>query len=148
MDNLKNIITSLHKSTPRDYKARMLNDKIHCMEIAKKYEYDYWDGDRKYGYNGYKYIPSLWKPAAEKIIKTYNLTNESSILDLGCGKAFLLLEIKLLLPNIKIIGVDIYKHAINSVSDSIKPYLINLDTRNKLPFKNQEFNLVFSLGNN
>ena len=51
------IITSLHKSTNRDYLKRMINNKIKCMKVAKKYGFDYWDGDRKYGYGGYKYIP-------------------------------------------------------------------------------------------
>ena len=31
------IITKLHTSTKRDYVERMINDKIYCMKIAKKY---------------------------------------------------------------------------------------------------------------
>ena len=54
------LITPLHKSTKRNYLERMNNQKIKCMKIAKKYEYDYWDGKRKYGYGGYKYIPNRW----------------------------------------------------------------------------------------
>ena len=33
-------------------------------------------------------------PVAKKIIKTYKLSNNSKILDVGCGKGFLLYEIK------------------------------------------------------
>ena len=72
----------------------MLNNKVNCMKISKKYNRDYWDGDRKYGYGGYKYINNRWTNVAKKLIKNYHLDNKSSILDLGCGKAFLLYEIK------------------------------------------------------
>ena len=64
------------------------------MKVAKKYGVDYWDGNRKYGYGGYKYIPGRWKNVAIKIIEKFKLKNNSYILDVGCGKGFLLYEIK------------------------------------------------------
>ena len=96
MGKLRNFVSKLHLSTKRNYLERMINNKTHCMKIAKKYGKDYWDGKRKYGYGGYKYIPGKWKPIAKKIIKTYKLNSKSKILDVGCGKAYLLYEIKLL----------------------------------------------------
>ena len=57
MGKLRNFVTNLHLSTKRNYFERMSNNKVECMKIAKLYEKDYWDGDRKYGYGGYKYIP-------------------------------------------------------------------------------------------
>ena len=107
MGNLVNYVTSLHQSTNREYIKRMVDDKVKCMLKAKEYEFDYWDGSRRYGYGGYKYIPDRWKPIAELLIKNYNLTNNSSVLDIGCGKGFLLYEMKLLLPNLNIAGFDI-----------------------------------------
>ena len=98
MGKLINIVSKLHQSTKRDYLKRMIDEKVECMKIAKKYEKEYWDGDRRYGYGGYKYIPGRWKSVAEMLIKNYNLNNNSSVLDVGCGKAFLLYEMKLLLP--------------------------------------------------
>ena len=50
----------------------MQNKKVHCMKVAKNYEKDYWDGDRKYGYGGYKYIPGRLTNIAKKIIKNLN----------------------------------------------------------------------------
>ncbi len=47
------------------------------MTIAKKYGYDYWDGNRRYGYGGYKYIPEKWTFVAKKLIKKYKLNNNS-----------------------------------------------------------------------
>ena len=97
MGKLVNIVTSLHESSSRDYLERMVDDKVNCMKVAKKYDSDYWDGDRRYGYGGYNYMPGRWKPVAEILIQKYNLTNTSSVLDVGCGKAYLLYEMKLML---------------------------------------------------
>ena len=119
MGNFVNYVTSLHQSTNRDYIKRMVDDKVNCMLKAKEYELDYWDGSRRYGYGGYKYIPGRWKPVAELLIKNYNLTNDSSVLDVGCGKAFLLYEMKLLLPNLEISGFDISKHGIAQAKEKI-----------------------------
>ena len=77
MGNLKNFVTPLHKQSKRNYIERMNNDKINCSSVAKNYSKDYWDGDRKYGYGGYKYIPGRWKTVAEKLIKTYKLNSNS-----------------------------------------------------------------------
>ena len=120
MGNLVNYSTSLHQATKREYIKRMVDDKINCMLKAKEYEFDYWDGSRRYGYGGYKYMPGRWKPVAELIIKNYKLTNDSSVLDVGCGKAFLLYEMKLLLPNLKISGFDISKHGIDEAKKKNK----------------------------
>ena len=76
MGKLLNIITPLHKKTKRDYLARMQDDKVHCMTVAKKYGFDYWDGNRRYGYGGYRY-DGRWKGVAQKLIKQYKLSNKS-----------------------------------------------------------------------
>src|SRR5690349_9175582 len=55
MGRLLNLVTELHKRTKRDHLARMLDDKVNCMKKAREYGFDYWDGDRRYGFGGYKY---------------------------------------------------------------------------------------------
>ena len=142
----KFFISKVHNSTKRNYVERMINNKIQCMKVAKKYSYDYWDGNRMYGYGGYKFIPGRWTPIAKKIIKDYKLTNRSSILDLGCGKGYLLFEIKKILPKINILGYDYSKYAIINSKKEIKKYLKIKDIRNKFSFKNNQFDLVLSLG--
>ena len=139
------LVTSLHKKTKRNYLERMNNQKIKCMKIAKKYEYDYWDGKRKYGYGGYKYIPGRWTNVAKKIIKKYKLSNQSKILDIGCGKAHLLFEIKKLLPKIKMVGIDRSKHGLRNAPTEIKPNLIQYNINKGLPFKKNSFDLVITL---
>ena len=88
----KFFVSGLHNSTRRNYLSRMMDDKVFCMKEAKKYKKNYWDGKRRYGYGGYKYIPDRWTNVAKKLIKTYKLKSGSKILDVGCGKGFLLYE--------------------------------------------------------
>ena len=146
MGKLLNIVTPLHESTKRDYLARMVDDKVHCMEVAKQYDKEYWDGGRRYGYGGYKYIPGRWKSVAEKLIEIYNLTSESKVLDIGCGKGYLLYEMKLLIPDLNITGVDISDYGLENAKDEIKHFLSKHKAENKFPYKNKEFDLVVSLG--
>jgi ubiquinone/menaquinone biosynthesis C-methylase UbiE len=146
MGELKNIVTSLHESTKRDYLARMVDDKVHCMEVAKQYGKDYWDGDRRYGYGGYKYIPGRWKPVAEKLINIYHLTSESRVLDIGCGKGYLLYEMKLLIPDLDIIGIDSSDYGLKNAKEEIKSFIYKHKAEDVLPYVNKEFDLVISLG--
>ena len=111
----RNIVTELHIKTKRNYLERMNNNKVECMKTASMYDFDYWDGDRKFGYGGYKYIGNYWEPVAKKLIEIYGLKDGSRILDVGCGKAFLLYEIKKLNPNIETIGMDISKYALKNI---------------------------------
>ena len=106
-----NFFNELHNLSKRNYLQRMLNDKPHASDIAKKFGKDYWDGDKKFGYGGYKYIPNRWSKFASKLIKKYKLKNSSKILDIGCGKGFLLADIKNLLPQIDVTGYDISSYA-------------------------------------
>jgi SAM-dependent methyltransferase len=146
MGDLKNFVTPLHTSTTRDYLTRMIDEKVHCMKISKQYDEDYWDGDRRYGYGGYKYIPGRWKPVAEQLIKAYSLTSNSKVLDMGCGKGYLIHEIKLLIPDIDIIGIDSSSYALVHAKDEIKPFLFKHKVEEKLVYKDNEFDLVISLG--
>ena len=146
MGILKNFVTSLHQQTKRNYIERMQNEKVKCSKIAMKFEKEYWDGDRKFGYGGYKYIPGRWKDVAQKLIDTYKLKSGSSVLDVGCGKGFLLYEMKLLLPDLKISGFDVSKHGIADAKVEIKKDLFIHKAQQPYPFEDKQFDLVISLG--
>ena len=145
MGRLMNIVTPLHKRAKREYLPRMVDDKVHCMLKAKEYEYDYWDGDRRYGYGGYKY-DGRWKPVAQTFIDTYGLTNNSKVLDVGCGKAHLTHEIKRLLPGAEVLGFDISKHGLADAPEGIRPHLFRYRAQDRYPFGDKYFDLVISLG--
>jgi len=145
MGKLRDVFTKLHKRTSRQYIERMVDDKIACMEKSKLYGYDYWDGDRRFGYGGYKY-DGRWRSVAEDLIEQYHLTNNSKILDVGCGKAFLLYELKQLLPQISIQGFDISSYAIENAKEEIKEHLFIHRAQDVYPFNDKAFDLVISLG--
>ncbi len=139
-----NLITSNHKNTKRNYLERMINKKVYCMEVSKKYDSRYWDGNRKFGYGGYHY-DGRWRKIAKKIIKRYKLNKNSKILDIGCGKGHLIYELKKILNSSKIYGIDISKYALKNSPDEIKKNLRLLDVRKGLKYKKNFFDLVISI---
>ena len=145
MGDKVNFVTKLHKSTSRSYINRMMNEKVQCMGKAREFEFDYWDGNRKFGYGGYKYIKDRWKPVAEEMITKYNLTNKSKVLDVGCGKGFILYEMKKLLPGLTVAGFDISKYGIANSKEEIKEFLFIHDAKDIFPYDNNSFDLVFTL---
>jgi ubiquinone/menaquinone biosynthesis C-methylase UbiE len=146
MGNLLDFVTPLHQATARDHLARMNDDKVHCMLKAKEYEEDYWDGDRRYGYGGYKYMAGYWKPVAKSLIEHYQLSNESSVLDVGCGKAYLLYEMKQILPNLKVAGFDVSRHGLSDAKEEIRDQLFQYRAQDCYPYGDGHFDLVISLG--
>ena len=114
------------------------------MKVSKKYSYDYWDGNRKFGYGGY-YYDGRWKNIAKKIIKKYNLNKNSKILDIGCGKGFLVYELTRLLKSNNVFGIDISRYALNKSPTEIRKNLKFSDARRKLNYKKKEFDLILSI---
>ena len=143
----KDFLSSVHKSTARDYLARV-NDpefpKAKASKLAKEWGYDYWDGDRRICYGGYKYMPGRWKPVAEQMIDHYNLQGGDKVLDIGCGKGFLLYEMKLLIPDLEVSGIDISTYAIENCKQELSDSL-RVGNANDLPFEDNCFDYVFSI---
>lgn len=123
----------------------MTDDKVHCMLKAKEYEQDYWDGDRRYGYGGYKY-DGRWKIVAEQLIDIYGLTSSSKILDVGCGKAHLLFELKKLLPGAELTGFDISQHGLADTPPEIREDVFRYRAQDSYPWGDKYFDLIISLG--
>ncbi len=140
----RDFFTPLHTSTKRDYPARMLDDKPGCMRVAKEYGQDYWDGDRRYGYGGYRY-DGRWEAVARRMIEIYGLGPEASILDAGCGKAHLLYEFSRLLPGARLAGFDVSAYALSEAPQAIRPNLFEARIEAPLRFADRQFDLVLSL---
>lgn len=144
MGKLLNLITPLHRATARDYLGRMQDAKIECMEVALQYGRDFWDGERRYGYGGYRY-DGRWAGVAEKLVQTYQLPPDARILDVGCGKGFLLYELKKLLPQAQVRGFDVSGYAIEQAKEEIRDRLFLHRAQAPYPFEDNSFDLVISL---
>jgi ubiquinone/menaquinone biosynthesis C-methylase UbiE len=144
MGKLVDLITPLHKKTSRDYLKRMIDNKPECMRLAKQYGFEYWDGDRRYGYGGYKY-DGRQKAIAEKLIEIYKLPADAKILDVGCGKGFLLYELKQLLPKAKVSGFDLSQYALKNALEEVRPNLFLHRAEDHYKFADKEFDLVISI---
>jgi protein-L-isoaspartate(D-aspartate) O-methyltransferase len=137
-------ITRLHVATQRNYLQRVIeHDKAECAEIAANFGYDYWDGDRRYGYGGMRY-DGRWRPIAEEMIRHYGLRPGARILDIGCGKGFLLYEFSRLLPGADLVGLDISAYAVEHGKDEVKSRL-EVGNANRLPYKDASFDFVVSI---
>lgn len=141
------LMSPLHKATTRDYLARV-NDpdypKAKAAELAKLWGFDYWDGDRRINYGGYKYMPGRWAPVAKKMIEHYGLKPGDKVLDVGCGKGFQMFELTQVLPGLQVRGLDISTYAIEHAQPEMRPF-IDHGTAAKLPYDDKAFDLVFSI---
>jgi len=137
----------VHKSTKRDYLARV-NDpeypKPKAAELAKKWDYDYWDGDRRICYGGYRYMEGRWEKVARAMADHYKLKAGDKILDVGCGKGYLLYDFTKVVAGIDVTGLEISPYAIANAKEEIKDR-IKLGNATALPFPDKSFDLVFSL---
>lgn len=127
----------------RDYNKRDKEKTAEVIRIAKKFDMDFFDGDRKCGYGGYKY-DGRWKSVVKRMRNYYKLPDNAAILDIGCAKGFMLHDFKELMPDCAIAGIDVSKYAIDNAMPSVKS-LLKLASAEKLPYPDKSFDLVVSI---
>jgi protein-L-isoaspartate(D-aspartate) O-methyltransferase len=136
--------TKLHTDTKRDYIQRVVeHDKADCATLAIQWGKDYWDGERQYGYGGYKY-DARQRPIAEAMAKHYNIKPGDKILDVGCGKGYLLHEFTQVVPGVEIAGIDISEYGIANAKEEVKPF-IQVGNAISLPYEDNSFDFVVSV---
>ena len=128
----------------RDLSARLESKSEESRAIGRKFDFDYFDGDRNHGYGGFNYHQRFWQPVIPTIIENYQIDNSNAVLDVGCAKGFFLFDLKQALPGISIYGVDISEYAIENAKPEVKEYL-QVANATKLPFKDDSFDFVMSI---
>ena len=137
-------ISLVHKKTKRDYLGRVNEyPKAEAAKLAKNFAFDYWDGDRKVGYGGMRY-DGRWRAVADRMVAHYGLKPGDRVLDVGCGKAFLLYDFTQAVPGIEVRGLDVSTYGIEHAKPEVKPFL-DLGHARKLPYADASFDLVVSI---
>lgn len=152
----------------RSGQPRVLTDEI--IRKAEMLGFDFYDGDRKYGYGGY-YYDGRWAAVAKAAKEKYGLNSNSKVLIDRCHKGFLVYDLKKLIPGITVYGISPSEYTINhamegygrwalingsedkeprfieeKAREEIIPFLIKADSRD-LPFKDNYFDAVISIEN-
>lgn len=139
-------LSAIHKATRRDYLARV-NDpeypKAKAAALAKQWDFDYWDGDRRICYGGYRY-DGRWAKVAKMMADHYGIKAGDKILDVGCGKAFLLYDFTQVVPGVEVTGIDISAYALANAKEEVRDRL-QVGKADRLPFADGQFDLVFSI---
>jgi SAM-dependent methyltransferase len=131
----------LHRNTKRDYVGRVTEfPKAEAAKKARQWGADYWDGDRKFGYGGYRY-DGRWLSVAQEMARHYGIKAGDRILDVGCGKGYLLYEFTRAVPGVEVAGLDISDYAIENAKDEVRPFLHRGHAK-ELPFPDKSFDLV------
>ena len=144
MGRLLNVVNQLHRRTARDYLGRMADDKVRCSEVARRFGRDYWDGDRRHGYGGYRY-DGRWSVVAQQLAETYSLPADAKILDVGCGRGFLLYEFTRLLPRCTVAGFDVSEYGLATAKSEVRDRLFVHRAQDPYPFAAKSFDLVISV---
>ncbi|CAA7612105.1 class I SAM-dependent methyltransferase [Magnetospirillum sp. UT-4] len=137
-----NLLRSLPKPRRNIAKRAEAKDPA-VIAIARQYGEMYWDGPREYGYGGYRY-DGRWRPVARDIIDHYGLKAGMKVLDVGCGKGFLVKDLMLECPGLEAFGLDVSLYAVTHAPDETIGRL-HLGTAERLPFPDDSFDCVLSL---
>jgi SAM-dependent methyltransferase len=128
----------------RNLKTRVEEKSDTIRQIARKFDREFFDGERKYGYGGFSYNPKYWVNVVPDFQKRYKLKDGMRILDVGCAKGFMLFDFKRLIPGLEVAGVDISSYAIKNALPEVAPYL-KVENAKKLSYPDASFDLVISI---
>ena len=122
-------------------KKLLLSRTIKKKILANDFSYEYYDGDRENGYGGFKY-DGRWKKFLIKIIKRYKLNKNSRVLDISAKKGFFMHDLTLLVPGIKVYGVEDHRYPIITSMKSVKGNIKFLKTYCDIDYKKDFFDFV------
>ena len=130
--------------TKRNLDEALVERTDEVRQVARRFDKDFFDGERKYGYGGYNYNPRFWTDVVKDFKNYYDLKDGSKILDVGCGKGFMLYDFLKLNSSYNLCGIDISNYAIDNSKPEVKK-LLKVASCEDLPFEDNSFDLVISI---
>ena len=112
-------------------------------EVAKRFDWEYFDGQRTQGYGGYTY-DGRWVPIARDIVAHFGLRAGHHVLDVGCAKGFLVKDLMLVCPGLRVYGLDVSEYALRSAEPEARGRLVR-GTADQLPFRAGAFDVVLCI---
>jgi SAM-dependent methyltransferase len=111
---------------------------------AQRFDKLYFDGPRKFGYGGYNYDPKFFTGVVQDFISHFGLRDGDSILDVGCGKGFMLHDFLLANPNFVLRGLDISSYCFDNAMPDIKS-VFDVGSCDSLPYDDDSFDVVIAI---
>lgn len=127
---------------PVDERGTTVTDDI--RKVSRKFDIEYFDGDRMYGYGGYNYHPKFWTDVVKDFYSYYKMHDGFKILDVGCGKGFMMYDFLQLNSKLSIKGLDISEYAKKNAKKEVAS-LIDIGNAKKLPYEDNSFDLIISI---
>lgn len=137
-------LLAAYPRTRRDVESRAAGKTTEDRRIARRFDREFFDGDRRTGYGGLHYDPRFWEPVIPAFRERWHLSGASSVLDAGCAKGFMLYDLSHMIPGITVAGIDISEYAIEHAKEEVRPFLQVADVRD-MPFEDKSFDVVISI---
>lgn len=133
-----------YPKTTRNLDRRAAERTDEDRETARRFDREFFDGERRTGYGGYNYHPRFWQPVVATMREHYGLHAGHRILDVGCAKGFMLHDFREIIPGVEVFGLDISEYAVSNSMDDVQSRLV-VGTARQLPFPDAYFDLVISI---
>jgi SAM-dependent methyltransferase len=133
-----------YPKTKRNLEERIASKTDSDRFLARQFGSDFFDGNRNHGYGGFNYSPRFWQPVIPTFQQHWNLDKNSSVLDVGCAKGFMMHDFAELIPGVTVKGVDISEYAVAHAIDNMKPH-VQVACATKLPFPSKSFDITISI---
>jgi cyclopropane fatty-acyl-phospholipid synthase-like methyltransferase len=127
----------------RNIQKRTTAQSAENIRIAREYGREYFDGARDTGYGGYRY-DGRWVAIAEDMIAHWGLKPGDRVLDVGCGKGFLVKDMMKVCPGLEVFGLDISEYAVMNCEPEVVGRL-HVGNCMKLPFPDKSFSAVTAI---
>ena len=117
-----NLVQSMHASTKRNYVQRVVeHDKAKLPS---------WRGSGAATTgtaNGATAMAAItmtgrWRPLAQTLVDRYGIKAGMSVLDVGCGKGYLLYEFTQIVPGLRVAGIDISRYGVENAKEEVRPF--------------------------